>query len=286
MKKLLLLTIAAMISFAVSAQSYSIKGTLKDTSNAPLSFTSVFLLLPSDSSLVTFSRADENGNFVFKNIKKQNYLLKATFVGFLPLQELIKFDPAVLNKELGDIVLKPIQKELFEVVIRTAKAPMEIRGDTIEYDARKFKVPPGSSVEDLLRKLPGVQIDAEGNIKAQGEEVKKVLVDGKRFFGDDPKVATKNLPAEAINKVQVFNDKSEASKVTGVEDGKHEKTVNLELKEEFKKGGFGKGTVGAGTDDRLMAKMNYNKFDKKNQFAIVGFGNNINQYILLSLHCF
>ncbi|MBK9510201.1 MAG: outer membrane beta-barrel protein [Cytophagaceae bacterium] len=277
MKKLLLLTFAAMISFAVSAQSYSIKGTLKDTSNAPLSFTSVFLLLPSDSSLVTFSRADENGNFVFKNIKKQNYLLKATFVGFLPLQELIKFDPAVLNKELGDIVLKPIQKELFEVVIRTAKAPMEIRGDTIEYDARKFKVPPGSSVEDLLRKLPGVQIDAEGNIKAQGEEVKKVLVDGKRFFGDDPKVATKNLPAEAINKVQVFNDKSEASKVTGVEDGKHEKTVNLELKEEFKKGGFGKGTVGAGTDDRLMAKMNYNKFDKKNQFAIVGFGNNINQ---------
>lgn len=277
MKKLLLLTIAAMISLTASAQSYSITGTLKDTANAPLSFTSVFLLLPSDSSLVTFSRADENGNFVFKNIKKQNYLLKATFVGFLPLQEFIKYDPAILNRELGDIVLKPIQKELFEVVIRTAKAPMEIRGDTIEYDARKFKVPPGSSVEDLLRKLPGVQIDAEGNIKAQGEEVKKVLVDGKRFFGDDPKVATKNLPAEAIQKVQVFNDKSEQSKVTGVEDGKHEKTVNLELKDEFKKGGFGKGTIGAGSDDRLMAKMNYNKFDKKNQFAIVGFGNNINQ---------
>ncbi|MBK6978558.1 MAG: hypothetical protein IPH28_16855 [Cytophagaceae bacterium] len=92
-----------------------------------MSFTSVFLLLPSDSSLVTFSRADENGNFVFKNIKKQNYLLKATFVGFLPLQELIKFDPAVLNKELGDIVLKTYSKRAFEVVIRTAKAPMEIR---------------------------------------------------------------------------------------------------------------------------------------------------------------
>jgi hypothetical protein len=277
MKKLLFTTILAIFHFAASSQLYSIKGSLKDTSNAPLSFTSVFLLLPSDSSLVTFTRADVNGDFQFKNIKKQDYLVKATFVGFLPLQELLKYDAANLSRDMGNIVLKPIQKELFEVVIRTAKAPMEIRGDTIEYDARKFKVPPGSTVEDLLRKLPGVQIDAEGNIKAQGEEVKKVLVDGKRFFGDDPKVATKNLPAEAINKVQVFNDKSEASKVTGVEDGKHEKTVNLELKEEFKKGGFGKGTLGAGSDERVMGKLNYNKFDSKNQLALVGFGNNINQ---------
>lgn len=154
---------------------------------------------------------------------------------------------------------------------------MSFKGDTIEYDASKFKVPPGSSVEDLLRKLPGVQIDAEGNIKAQGETVKKVTVDGKRFFGDDPKLATKNLPAEAINKVQVYNDKSDAAKLTGVEDGKKEKTVNLELKEEFKKGGFGKATAGVGSDSRVMGKANYNKFDSKNQFAVVGFGNNINQ---------
>jgi hypothetical protein len=277
MKKLLLLVATLCLATLTYAQSYTIKGTLVDSAKAPLSFTSVFLLLPSDSSLVTFVRADENGSFLFKNIKKQDYLVKATFVGFLPLQELIKYDAAIPARDMGNVVLKPISKELFEVVIRTAKAPIDIKGDTIEYDARKFKVPPGSSVEDLLRKLPGFQLDAEGNIKAQGEEVKKVTVDGKRFFGDDPKVATKNLPAEAINKVQVFNDKSEQSKVTGVDDGKHEKTVNLELKEEFKKGGFGKGTVGAGSDDRVMAKINYNKFDAKNQFAIVGFGNNINQ---------
>jgi hypothetical protein len=277
MKKLLLFLFCLNFGLNVSAQSYSIKGTLVDTTSAPLSFTSVFLLSPTDSTLIDFSRADDNGKFYFKNLKKQDYLLKATFVGFFPLQELIKFEAGNLTLDLGNIRLKPIEKELFEVVIRTAKAPMEIRGDTIEYDARKFKVPPGSSVEDLLRKLPGFQLDAEGNIKAQGEEVKNVLVDGKRFFGDDPKVATKNLPSEAINKVQVFNDKSEQAKVTGVEDGKRVKTVNLELKEEFKKGGFGKGTVGAGTDDRVMAKLNYNKFDAKNQFAIVGFGNNINQ---------
>jgi hypothetical protein len=277
MKKLLPLFAALCLATSTFAQTYSIKGSLIDAEKAPLSFTTVLLLSPSDSSMITFVRADTDGNFIFKNLKRQDYLLKATFVGFVPLQDLIKFDPAVLQKDLGQLILKPIQKELFEVVVRTAKAPMSFKGDTIEYDASKFKVPPGSSVEDLLRKLPGVQIDAEGNIKAQGEEVKRVTVDGKRFFGDDPKLATKNLPAEAINKVQVFNDKSESAKLTGVEDGKREKTVNLELKEEFKKGGFGKATAGAGSDQRVMGKANYNKFDTKNQFAVVGFGNNINQ---------
>jgi hypothetical protein len=277
MKKIYTLMLLVSASFAAMAQSaYTIKGNLVD-STAGLPFTSVFLLTPGDSSLVTFTRSDDKGAFVFKNLKKQDYLVKATYVGYLPYQELLKYDPAKLTVDLGGISLKPIQKELFEVVVRTAKAPINIKGDTIEYDARKFKVPPGSSVEDLLRKLPGFQLDAEGNIKAQGESVKKILVDGKRFFGDDPKVATKNLPAEAINKVQVFNDSSEQSKLTGIDDGKHEKTVNLELKEEFKKGGFGKGTIVGGSDERVMAKVNYNKFDSKNQFAVVGFGNNINQ---------
>ncbi len=278
MKKHLLFLALSLLSFSSFSQSdYQIKGKFVDTTNASLGFASVFLLQPKDSTLVTFVRADENGMFLFKNVKKQDYLLKTTYVGLLPYQKLVKFSADKSTQDIGTIRLKPIQKDLLEVVIRTAKAPIEIKGDTIEYDASKFKVPPGSTVEDLLRKLPGMQVDANGNLKAQGRNVEKVLVDGKRFFGDDPTVATKSLPAEAINKVQVFDDKSEQSKLTGIEDGKKEKTVNLQLKEEFKKGGFGKGTVGVGTEDRVMAKANYNKFDKKNQFAIVGFGNNINQ---------
>ena len=154
---------------------------------------------------------------------------------------------------------------------------MTIKGDTIEYDARSFKVPAGSSVEDLLRRLPGMEIDAQGNIKAQGKDVKKVLVDGKTFFGDDPKAATKNLGAETISKVQVFNDKSEQAKLTGVDDGKKEKAINLELKEEYKKGAFGKITEAVGTDSRMAARGNYNKFNKTSQFSILGYGNNINE---------
>jgi hypothetical protein len=162
-------------------------------------------------------------------------------------------------------------------VVKTARAPISIKGDTIEYDASKFKVPPGSTVEDLLRKLPGVEVLQDGSISAQGENVLKITVDGKRFFGGDTKMATKNLDANIIKKVQIFDDKSEQSKLTGIDDGNTEKTVNLELKEEAKKGGFGKIIAGTGTDSRTAVSANYNKFDSKNQFSMVGFGNNTNQ---------
>ncbi|MBX2954205.1 MAG: TonB-dependent receptor [Leadbetterella sp.] len=274
MKKILLLL---FISFQALSQSYSIRGSLVDTTGAPLEYATLFLLNPSDSTMLTFGRTDAVGKFEFKGVKKADVVLQATFVGYLPYKQLIKFDPSVLSRDLGTVKMKPIDQELYEVVIKTAKAPMSFKGDTVEYDASKFKVPPGSTVEDLLRRLPGFQVDGDGNIKAQGENITKVLVGGKRFFGSDPKAATKNLPSEAISKVQVFNDASEQSKVTGVSDGKTEKTLNLELKDEFKKGAFGKFTAGAGTEERVLAKGNYNRFDDKNQLSIIGFGNNINQ---------
>lgn len=275
---LLLLVFSLCISFIVHAQSprVSIKATVTDTAQNVLSSANVMLLIPGDSSLVTFSRTDKNGVFEFKNVKRQKYLVKVSFMGFLPLQELVTPE-ADGNIDMGNIQMKELNKDLMEVVIKTAKAPLSIRGDTVEYNANSFKVPPGSSVEDLLRKLPGMQVDQEGTITAQGQEVKRVTVDGKRFFGDDPKAATKNLPAEAISKVQVYNGQSEQSRITGIQDGKQEKTLNLELKDSHKKGGFGKATVGAGTEGRLEGKANYNRFNEKNQFSILGYGNNTNQ---------
>lgn len=264
---------------------FSIQGRAVDTSAVGLPGSSVLLLEPADSSLVNFTRTGENGAFQFKNLKRKAYLLKITYVGYIPFgREIMPPENALLD--LGAIPLKPITKELFEVVIRTAKAPLSIRGDTIEYNATTFKVPPGSTVEDLLRKLPGVQVDANGNIKAQGQDVKRLTVDGKTFFGADPKMATKNLQAEAISKVQVFNDQSEKAKLTGVDDGSKQKTMNLELKDEYKKGGFGKVTAsggsavpapGAGKGSRGEVKANYNKFDTKRQFSLIGLVNNTNQ---------
>jgi hypothetical protein len=262
--------------FAQNPIRVTIKGIIKDTSSNVMGGATVMLLTPKDSSLVNFSRANDKGVFEFKNVKNSNYILKVSYVGYLPYQQVLAPSSSEIA-DLGDVGIKPISKELLEVVVRTARAPLTIKGDTIEYDARSFKVPAGSTVEDLLRRLPGMEIDAQGNIKAQGKDVKKVLVDGKTFFGDDPKAATKNLGAETISKVQVFNDKSEQAKLTGVDDGKKEKAINLELKEEYKKGAFGKITGAVGTDSRMAARGNYNKFNKTSQFSILGYGNNINE---------
>ncbi len=263
-------------AFAQNPARVTIKGIIKDTSSNVMGGATVMLLTPKDSALVNFSRASDKGVFEFKNVKNSNYILKVSYVGYLPYQQVLSPSPTEVA-DLGNVGIKPISKELLEVVVKTARAPLTIKGDTIEYDARSFKVPQGSSVEDLLRRLPGMEVDAQGNIKAQGKDVKKVLVDGKTFFGDDPKAATKNLGAETISKVQVFNDKSEQAKLTGVDDGKKEKAINLELKEEYKKGAFGKITGAVGTDSRMAARGNYNRFNKTSQFSILGYGNNINE---------
>ncbi|MHA8067538.1 outer membrane beta-barrel protein [Aquirufa sp. ROCK2-A2] len=276
-KFLSILSLLTVFSFASLGQTkLGIQGKLVDSSGRALPQATVMLLQPKDSSLVNYGRSNEQGQFEFKNVKRQAYLLKVSYVSYLPLQMDIKplDEPSI---DLGNITLKPISKELFEVVVRTAKAPLSIRGDTIEYNAGSFKVPPGATVEDLLRKLPGMEIEADGSIRAQGQTVKKVTVDGRSFFGSDPKLATKNISADAIQKVQVFNGQTEAAKVTGIDDGKKEKTINLELKESHKKGGFGKITAGIATEDRREIKGNYNKFDAKNQLSVIGLGNNTNQ---------
>ncbi len=277
MKFLLSFLLLLAITFASQAQSkLTIRGTVKDTTNVPLDYTSVLLLSPTDSALVAYTLTNKAGEYLFKNVDRQPLLIKATYMGYLPFQkELVLPESDVL--EVEEIHLQPILQELYEVVVKAAKAPLMMRGDTLEYDASKFKVPPGATLEDLLRKLPGMQIDANGNIIAQGQQVQKVTVDGRRFFGGNTKMATQNLNAESISKLQLYDDKSEQSKLTGVEDGVKEKTLNVELKEEAKKGGFGKVSAAGGTDERWTANASYNKFDKVSQFSVIGYGNNVNQ---------
>ena len=196
-----------LLSLSLSAQTpgrVTIKGVVADTTGELTAFATVMLLNAKDSTLINFTRSGNEGEFSFKNIKNTPYLLKVSFVGHLPLQKYLPASPTEIN-DVGTLLIKPITSELLEVVVRAAKSTLSIRGDTIEYDASSFKVPPGSTVEDLLRRLPGIDVDADGNIKAQGRDVKRVYVDGKTFFGDDPKAATKNLGAETISKVQVYN---------------------------------------------------------------------------------
>lgn len=274
-KQITLLLLFALLAFSISAQknTYNIDGMAFDTLNDPLVAATVLLLDRVDSTMIDFARTDLDGSFKFRKVENGNHLIKITYLGFIPITIDASSNDGS-NVDLGRLEMVEIAEELMEVVIRAAKAPMKIRGDTIEYDATTFKVPPGSSVEDLLKRLPGMEVDQDGSVMSEGKAVTEVTVDGKSFFGTDPKAATKNLPAEGISKVQVFDTKTEEEEITGSTAEAQTKTMNLELKDDFKKGGFGKVVGGVGTESRAEIKGNYNKFNEKIQFSIIGVGNN------------
>ncbi len=255
---------------------YMLSGKVFDQDARPLEFSTVTLLDPQDSTLRFFGITDREGSFLIRNIEAGNYLLQAAFIGYNSFYKNVSFPG--LSEDFGAILLRPKSIELGETEISAERIPIRIGIDTIEYDANAFKTRPDDVVEDLLRKLPGVEVDRSGNIKAQGEEVKKVLVDGKEFFGGDPKVATGNLPADAVDKVQVFEKGSEESEYTGVDDGLRSKTLNLLLKENRKRAWLGEMNAGYGTNDHYKLNAKAYRFSKSNQFAVLGMMNNVNQF--------
>lgn len=277
MKSLLPLAMLCLIYTTGAAQKLVVKGQLVDTLDVPLPSATVLLLSPKDSSLVNFNVTNANGFFEMKNVTKGSYLFKVTFIGFKTYMKLIEEDPTNSIVNLGKIKMEPKSRELEAIEIEAERAPVTVKRDTIEFNAGSFKTRENALVEDLLKKLPGVEVDNEGNIRAQGEQVQKVTVDGKEFFGTDPKLATRNLPANAINKVQLFDTKSDQAAFSGIDDGQRQKTINLELKEEKRNGAFGTLRGGVGTDDRFQAQASLNKFSKTRQLSFLGMANNINE---------
>jgi len=256
----------------------NIKGSLIDTAlKQPVADATITIMKASDSSLVTFSRSNSKGDFTVGYLEKGKYRALITHVTYRNISRFFEITEATKNIDLGYIPLTNKATMLDAVQVVQEAAPVSIKNDTIEYNAGSFKTKPNAVVEDLLKKLPGVQVDKDGKIKANGEEVKKVLVDGKQFFGNDPKTATKNLPADVVDKVQVFDKKSDQSQFTGFDDGNSQKTINLTIKPEKKNGIFGKASAGAGTDDRYQANFNVNQFSGDRQFSAIGMANNTNK---------
>lgn len=259
------------------AQKYTVQGQLTDSLKNPLPGTTVVLTNPVDSSLVTFALADNDGHFVLKNAGPGRQILKITSLGYHPYTRTINPPEKGSVLDLGNVQLESMASTLEAIEIRADRPPVTVKRDTIEFNAASFQTKPNAMVEDLLKKLPGIEVDNDGNITAQGEQVKNVMVDGKKFFGNDPKVATRNLPADAVESVQVFDRMSDQAQFTGIDDGQREKTINLALKADRRNAMFGKIEVGAGTDDRRQAKGNFNKFSKDQQLSFLGMGNNVNQ---------
>jgi hypothetical protein len=269
MKKTLLLSIA-LLWFTITAfsQSATVKGTVADLSaNVKLKNATVAILNAKDSILYKFTRANQDGNFTIENLKKGVFILLVTYPEYADFVSSFSIDSASTTVDFKIIDLKTKAKLLNEVLIKGQAAEIKIKGDTTEFNAAAYNIQPNDRVEDLLKKFPGVTVDAQGKITAQGKTVEKVLVDGEEFFGDDPTLVTKNLRADMVDKVQLFEKSSDQAAFTGVDDGQKKQTLNVILKEDKKNGYFGKIDAGYGTDDFYQVQAMFNKFKNKEKMA-------------------
>src|SRR4030095_5156240 len=278
MKKILLILLSGFIWLAASAQKNgNIKGVVFDTiAKQPVPAATITVLQSKDSSLVTFTMTNSRGEFSLTNVPYGDYRLLVTHVNYHNVNKYFTVNDANKNIDLPNIEVSDKNKVLEEVVVMAEAPPVTLIGDTVQYNAGSFKTKPNAVVEDLLKKMPGIQVEKDGTVKAQGQEVKKILVDGKEFFGTDPKIATKNLPADAVDKVQVYDKQSDMAQLTGFDDGQSEKTINLKLKKDKKKGVFGKVNGGGGTEGRYQGRFNVNSFKGARQMSVIGMGNNTN----------
>ncbi|WP_302589848.1 TonB-dependent receptor [uncultured Muribaculum sp.] len=254
----------------------ALSGSLIDSEGEPLIEATVKLLSARDSQFVKGTTTNFDGVFKMAQIKPGRYILTVSYIGYEPLDTTLRLGRTA-NVKLNPILMRSSSIMLKEAVVHGVKTPIKVMEDTVEYNADSYHTQPNAVVEDLLKRLPGVEVGTDGAITANGKTVSKILIDGKEFFSDDPQVASKNLPANMIEKLQVVDRKSDMARLTGVDDGEDETVINLTFKRGMNQGWFGTAEAGYGTDDRYMASFNVNRFWNGNQVTLLGNFNNTNQ---------
>ncbi|QJW89258.1 TonB-dependent receptor [Spirosoma taeanense] len=295
--KLILLFFCLFLTTSLFAQRTGAKaeigGMVVDSaSGKPLPLASVSLMNVRDSSYIMGTVTDGDGLFQLRSVAPGNYRLLVTFLGYRNRSGLITVASDVPAINVGILRMVEQSNQLQEVVVRQESPPIRVKQDTLEFNAGSFKTQPNAAVEELLRKLPGMEVSRDGTIKAQGQTVNRVLVDGKPFFGNDPKMATRNLPADIVDKVQLYDQSSDQSQFSGIDDGNRERTINITLKGDKRKGYFGQNSLGVGTArdgeaNRYQGKLNLNRFNNRGdgdaahgpgtQISLIGQANNLNQ---------
>lgn len=277
MLKIYLSLFVLLLSGIVFSQStVAVSGKLIDENlKLPLESATVYFSRVSDSTVVDYTISDKNGNFNFK-IKTLDYpvVLRVSYTGYLDYKK--QFASLQKDIDLGTMGLQENVSSLKEVVVQSEIPPISVKADTLEFNASSFKVAPDANVEKLLKQLPGVEIDTDGKITVNGKEVNNILVNGKPFFGKDGKIATQNLPAEMIEKVQVTDTKTKKEELSGQTASDNTSTINLTIQEDKNKGLFGKATAGYGTDDRYESSVLFNYFKDTQKISVLGSSNNIN----------
>ena len=278
MRKLISFAIALCCLLPISAHDAVINGVLVDSQDTTelMEATVRLLMATKDSTMVKGTTTDLNGVFNIKGVKPGKYLLRFSYLGYNDLIKHVTVGEDGRDVNMGVVTMDPNTIMLKETVVMGVKSPIVVKEDTIEFNADTYKTQANAVVEDLLKRLPGVEVGTDGKITANGKEVKKILIDGKEFFSDDPTVASKNIPADMINKLQVIDRKSDLARLTGVDDGDDETVINLTVKKGMNNGWFGTVNAGYGTDDRYAGNVMINHFRDGNQFTILGGGNNTN----------
>lgn len=275
MKKFILLTFLFVVSaLYVSAQ--QVKGNLKDSADhSPLMIATVSVLKTDSTTVVAETVSNEKGEFSFRNIPAGNYFLSVSYIGYKSLMQ--RFVMGTSAYDFGDLEISKTAEVLSTVVIDGTPPPVRMKGDTTEITASQFKVNPDANVEDLIKKMPGITVDKQGNVTAHGESVQKVTVDGRDFFGEDAAAALRNLPSEVVDKIQIFDRLSDQAQLTGFDDGNTTKSINVVTKANMRQGNFGRIYAGYGTDDKYMGGGNISFFNNARRISIVGLTNNVNQ---------
>ena len=276
LRSVLLVLFFNMSAVIAKSQNISLKGKVADkTDNSAVVGATVKLVLVRDSSQIKLVVTDKSGNFVFNNLNVSGYKLYISFSGYEKVEQRVNLQASNLTPL--SFSLAKVATDLGDVTVVAKAAPARQKGDTMEYSASQFKVNPDATAEDIIKKLPGVTVAKDGTVTAMGEQVRKVTVDGKDFFGDDATAALKNLPASVIDKIQVFDRLSDQAQLTGFDDGNSVKTVNIVTKSGIKNGQFGRIYAGAGSDSRYSAGGNVSFFNGDRRISLVGNFNNINQ---------
>lgn len=274
MRNIVLLFIISF--FTLQNLSAQVKGIVIDSANhKPIESAVVALISESNKSDTSYTLTNEKGEYRFAAVPSSNFTVRVTNIGYTSGRKFRRLYGTEKMIDLGSITLVNVSKILDEIVIQSL--PITVKQDTIEYRAEAFKVKENGVVEDLLKKLPGVQVDKNGNIKAQGKAVTRVKVNGKDFFGGDPKTATKELPANIVDKVQIIDDYGDQATLTGIKDAEPEKIMNIQLKKDKNTGYFGRATVGVGSKERYQASLNGNYFKDKQQISVFTNSNNTSQ---------
>ncbi len=278
-KRLSFLLILCLCPLLAMAQKVTVSGVVMDGSlNEPMPGAAVVLLQPKDSTQAAGVSSDLEGKFKLPSVKAGNYILRITFVGYQSYFRNITLPKGNKSINLGEITLQEDNKLLKEAEVTAKLAQVEMKADTFVYNADAYRMPEGAMLEELVKKLPGAEVDDEGNIKINGKSVSKIMVDGKEYFQNDTKMAMKNLPSKLIKKLKSYDKKSDYSRITGIDDGEEETVLDLSVKKGVKDGWVGNLDGAYGTEDRYSAKINVNRFMDNKFLSVIGSRNNVNDF--------